>query len=117
MILLAEDSDGLAKIYSRLLLTNGFEVRSFSQGHAALDFLRENSAPELIIVDLVLPDMDGVFFAKKARAQGFSGPMIAISGELRLDDEEQRLFAGVFLKPLRLRELLDAVRAAIGAAA
>ncbi len=112
MIILVEDDDGLAKIYRSILEINGFETRWFTHGDQVLDCLRRET-PSLIVIDLVLPDMNGLQLLHKVREVGYTGPIIAISGELTLEPDEKALFTGTFGKPLSLKELLGAVRSAI----
>jgi two-component system OmpR family response regulator len=112
VILLAEDDDGLARIYQQILRTNGYETRWFTHGKQVLDFLKYEK-PDLVVLDLILPDMNGLCLSRQIRESGYEGPMIAISGEIKLEPDQRAMFAGTFLKPLSLKELLGAVRQAI----
>jgi twitching motility two-component system response regulator PilG len=57
-ILLVEDQESLLKLESILLTSRGFEVRGVSDGQAALAAIEED-IPDLMLLDIMLPDMDG----------------------------------------------------------
>ena len=57
-ILVVEDQESLLKLESILLTSRGFEVRGVSDGQAALAAL-EDEIPDLMLLDIMLPDMDG----------------------------------------------------------
>lgn len=59
-ILLAEDDEKLLRLYSDLLETDGFTVRRASNGAEAIALLREIAQPLLIVLDVVMPVMDGI---------------------------------------------------------
>lgn len=109
VILLVEDNDGTAKIYSNWLRTKGYDVRWLTHGSQALSFLHY-TVPDLVILDLSLPDgVDGITLLKDMRSQGYGGPAIAVSGEVMVDEDDRDMFEGVYTKPLRLKQLLEAV--------
>lgn len=114
MILVVEDNEGLGRIYARALQAAGFATRWVTTGRAGLDLLSDAiPRPEVVIVDLALPDTDGVTFAEAARRAGYDGPIVAMSGALDLMDREKIAaaeFAAEMRKPLRLAELTACVR-------
>lgn len=115
MILLVEDNDKLAQVYCQSLNLHGFKAECCFSGEDGLKFL-DNHEPELIIVDLALPDMDGVTFTVQARAAGYDGPVLAMSGAAVLMNEEQLApgrFVDTLQKPLRLADLLQSVAKAL----
>ncbi len=64
-ILLAEDDNDMRRFLVRALTKAGYEVASFDNGKSAYDRLREE-AFELLLTDIVMPEMDGIELARKA---------------------------------------------------
>ncbi len=88
VILLVEDSEGLAHIVRRLLTRAGFAVDVAASGEEALDYLKD-SQPSLLLLDYYLPDMEGSEVVTRLRAQGNRLPFIVMtgSGEERIVEE------------------------------
>src|SRR3989475_13325441 len=66
-LLFVDDEDSVCAFYSKYLTQCGYQVRTAKNGPAALA-LGEQQPPRLIIVDLTMPDMDGVELVRKLRA-------------------------------------------------
>ena len=114
-ILLVEDNPQTRKLFRVTLESQGCEVLEATDGHAALALACGDGAPDLIIQDLLLPDVDGIELAKRLRASpGCSEvPIIAVSGFAQRmfgDDAEQLGFADRLLKPVEPSQLLEVVR-------
>jgi DNA-binding response OmpR family regulator len=58
-LLVVDDEEDLARLYQEELTDDGYEVTLASSGRAALQFI-ENKRPDLIILDISMPDMDGI---------------------------------------------------------
>jgi DNA-binding response OmpR family regulator len=80
-ILLIEDEDFLRRIFKRRLVADGYDVFDVGSAEKALDWLKE-SAPDLIILDLYLPQMNGFEFLKhlKANPARENTPVLILSG-------------------------------------
>src|SRR3954452_10484202 len=111
MILLVEDDDAIAVRLARVLESQGFAVRRLARGGPAMDAA---SDAELVILDLGLPDMDGIDVCRRLRR---ARPELAIL-ILSARDHELDIVAGLdagaddyLVKPFRLSELLARVRA------
>jgi len=65
-ILLIEDDPFLAEIYTTKFAESGFEIESAQSGDQALSSIKENK-PDLILLDVVMPKMDGFEFIREAR--------------------------------------------------
>jgi DNA-binding response OmpR family regulator len=111
VILLIEDDDGIAAGLSRVLDSQGLRVRRLARGANALEAAVD---AELVILDLGLPDMDGIDVCRKLR---HARPELAIL-ILSARDQELDIVAGLdagaddyLVKPFRLSELLARVRA------
>lgn len=80
-ILLIEDEDFLRRIFKSRLVADGYDVTDVGSAEKGLDWLRE-SAPDLIILDLYLPQMNGFDFLKclKANPARANVPVLILSG-------------------------------------
>ncbi len=113
-ILIVDDNQDTLRLLSRLLIRRGHEVTTAGDGLAALQIAQEFQ-PEILLLDIGLPGLDGYSLARRLRADGFSGALlIAISGYAQESDREQARDAGFdhhFAKPVDF----DALCALIGA--
>ncbi len=112
-LLLVEDNLRLSNLVRRGLETEGFAVDcvgNMGDAEAALD-----TAPfDAIILDLGLPDGDGLFFLKELRASKNNVPVLVLTARDGVDDRVKGLNAGAddyFLKPFALEELIARLRA------
>jgi DNA-binding response OmpR family regulator len=112
-ILVVEDDEAIASGLERVLESQGFGVRRFDRGRPAISAASEDSVA-LVILDLGLPDMDGIDVCRKLRA---AHPDLGIL-ILTARDHELDVVAGLdagaddyLVKPFRLSELLARVRA------
>src|SRR2546421_817136 len=110
-ILVVEDDQEILGTLSGLLEEEGYDVQSVGDGRDALDRLRRGPVPELIILDLMMPGMDGWEFRTIQRAdpQLADIPVVAISADTSA--KAAAIDATRFLrKPFRFTELLEVVR-------
>ena len=110
-VLLAEDDPAIAEPLARALGREGYDVRVHGTGQGAID-----GAPgaDLIVLDLGLPDMDGLDVARSIRSAGLSTPVLVLTARAEEVDLVVGLDAGAddyVTKPFRLAELLARVRA------
>ena len=67
-IVLVEDDSAIADIYKTVFEKNGFKLEVFSLGKSAMDRLKNGDAnPDIILLDLILPDMNGIEILEKVR--------------------------------------------------
>ena len=78
-ILIAEDEEDVRSFFKDLLMDIGFEVSTAENGEQALLML-EKLAVDLLMVDLVMPKMDGVMLIKKVREINSDIPILVVSG-------------------------------------
>lgn len=110
-MLLVEDDPAIAEPLARALSREGYEVRAHVTGQGALDDLPNT---DLVILDLGLPDMDGLDVARRIRSQGIIVPILVLTARADEVDMVVGLDAGAddyVTKPFRLAELLARVRA------
>ncbi|RME04794.1 MAG: response regulator [Planctomycetota bacterium] len=91
-ILIVEDDDNLREMYRQLLLAEGYQCRLASNGKEALSHLESNPPPQGILLDLLMPQMDGFEFLEVMRrnSRWQSIPIIIITGK-ELSTEERTL--------------------------
>lgn len=110
-ILIVEDDSDLRDMMSQLLTLEGYEPASAANGREALEYLREGHAPELILLDLMMPIMDGWEFRREQERDPDLArvPVVVLSA---LDEQRAGdLRALAFLKkPLDFDRLLSLVR-------
>jgi DNA-binding response OmpR family regulator len=119
-VLVVEDDDAAAQLLREILQDDGFQVLSARTGNEAERLLR--SSPwelDLIVLDLVLPDIDGLVLLAQVRAR-FDTPVIVCTASLRKRDAVLSLRLGaddVIIKPFDLEELEARVAAVMRRAA
>lgn len=112
-ILLVEDNDRLSELVSTGLRSGGFAVDAFgclADAEAALQTVRY----EAVVLDLGLPDGDGLDLLKAVRARGNSLPVLVLTAREGIDDRVRGLNAGAddyLLKPFAMEELVARIRA------
>lgn len=111
-ILIAEDYDDNRELLRIVLSGAKYEVREARNGHECLELARE-SRPDLIMIDLSMPQLDGweVFHALKADIETANIPCVAVTAHADLHrDRALRLgFSAFVSKPFRTDELLRTV--------
>jgi twitching motility two-component system response regulator PilH len=117
VVLIVDDSPTEQHVMSRLLTSHGFEVMLASDGAEALG-LAEHSRPDVILMDIVMPGMNG-YQATRRLAQNpatASIPVVMITAKNQEIDRIWGLRQGAvryLMKPVDDRELLDAVEASL----
>ena len=111
-VLLAEDDPAISEPLARALRREGYEVDVRADGRAALEGANEN--PDLVVLDLGLPYVDGLEVCRRMRADGRTIPVLILTARADEVDLVVGLDAGAddyVTKPFRLAELLARVRA------
>ena len=112
-ILFVEDESDLRPALTALLGLKGYRVGWAGNGREALEYLRRGDRPDLILLDLVLPDMDGWAFRREQRHDPAlaSIPVVLVSADDDLARSAAALGARGYLeKPVGLDDLVRAVR-------
>jgi CheY-like chemotaxis protein len=119
-ILVADDDNGVRDLWTLVLTRAGYRVLTARNGREALELMRD-VVPDLIILDLHMPEMDGPTFLKALEDAPVLRrmPVLIVSGFL--EDESPRASLGLNIvgrlaKPLALADFLDAVQAALAPA-
>jgi two-component system response regulator MprA len=112
-ILVVDDDLAVCRSIDRALRLEGYEVATVSTGHEALDAVAQNS-PDALVLDLQLPDLDGLQVCRRIREAGNDTPILMLTARHGIDDRVQGLDAGAddyLVKPFALEELLARLRA------
>lgn len=112
-VLLVEDNTLLANAIVRALKSAGFSINHVDRGDQALSAIK-TSQPDIVVLDLGLPDTDGLEVLKSARKFGFSNPVLILTARDATSDKVQGLDAGAddyLAKPFEIDELLARLRA------
>ena len=111
-VLIVEDDESIADVLRRTLRQEGHEVRSSSDGARAL-LAAEEFVPDLVILDLGLPGLDGIEVARRLRSES-DVPILILTARADLDDRVEGLDSGAddyLVKPFERQELLARMRA------
>ena len=112
-ILLVEDDERISEPLVRVLISEGFSVTHVNGGRDALAAV-ERERPDLVLLDLTLPDIDGLDVCRKLRADIPDLPIVMLTARAEEMDVIVGLSAGAddyIAKPFRLAELIARVRA------
>lgn len=112
-VLLVEDNHLLASGISQALRAAGFIVNHVSRGNDALTAIK-TSQPDIVILDLGLPDMDGMAVLRSARQDRFLNPVLILTARDTTFDKVSGLDSGAddyLAKPFEIDELLARLRA------
>ncbi|CAN5149087.1 response regulator transcription factor [soil metagenome] len=117
-ILIIEDEAKIASFVKRGLEAEGFAVRTASDGVGGLEMVKSSDF-DLVILDLILPNLNGEEVIVRMRKGGFSGPVIVLTAKDAVSDRVANLNAGAddyVTKPFSFVELLARIRARLRAA-
>lgn len=112
-ILLVEDDESVAQVLQKLLSDEHYTVDVAGDGHAGWQLVSA-SHYDLVILDVVLPKLDGLAFCRQLREQSYSMPVLIVTALDSSDKKIDGLDAGAddyITKPFELKELLARVRA------
>ncbi|MFH1783607.1 MAG: response regulator [bacterium] len=111
-IMVVDDEKHIVKLISNRLIANDYEVTPAYNGEQALEKLLQEK-PDLIILDIMMPIMDGYSFIKEARARGILGdiPIIVLSGKEKMTNlMESEGISAFIVKPCTADDLLSKIK-------
>ena len=111
-ILLVEDDRSLSRAVSTILQKNNYSVDCVENGQTALDYL-EKDIYDAVIMDIMMPVMDGITALKNLRKRGSNIPVLMLTAKTEIDDKVEGLDNGAndyLTKPFDTRELLARIR-------
>ncbi|MDP9074408.1 MAG: response regulator transcription factor [Actinomycetota bacterium] len=112
-VLVVDDEPSIVDAVATALRYEGFEVRVAATGRSALNAAQESS-PDLIILDVMLPDLDGLEVTRRLRAEGIDVPILFLTARDSIDDKLKGLSIGgddYVTKPFSLAEVVARTRA------
>src|SRR5918994_411447 len=119
-ILVVEDNEKSMKLFRDILQATGYRTLEATTGGQAVELAAEHE-PDLVLMDIRLPDLDGVQALRRMRADERTAgiPVLALTAQAMQGDRERFLaagFDGYLSKPVDVRELIAIVRAHCGGA-
>ena len=113
-VLVVEDNEKNMKLFRDVLMATGYRTLEATTGWRAIKLAAEH-APDLVLMDIELPDIDGVEVLSRLRAdeRTASIPVLAVTAQAMHGDRERFLsagFDGYMSKPVNVVELVGAVR-------
>ncbi len=112
-ILVVDDDLAVCRSIDRALRLEGYDVDTVASGGEALQAVASTS-PDALVLDLQLPDLDGLAVCRRIREAGDDIPILMLTARHGIDDRVQGLDAGAddyLVKPFALEELLARLRA------
>ncbi|GGH73036.1 DNA-binding response regulator [Paenibacillus silvae] len=114
-ILIAEDEVHLAEAVSQILKKNNYSVDMVHDGRSGLDYA-QSGIYDLLLLDIMMPEMDGISVLKTLRSEGNHTPVILLTAKGELSDKVSGLDYGAddyIAKPFATEELLARIRASL----
>jgi two-component system cell cycle response regulator DivK len=113
-ILVVEDNPKNMKLFRDVLVATGYETLEATTGGEAVEVATEET-PDLVLMDIQMPDIDGVEALKRLRADGRTAaiPVVALTAQAMQGDRERFLaagFDGYVSKPVNVRDFIGTVR-------
>jgi two-component system cell cycle response regulator DivK len=113
-ILVVEDNEKNMKLFRDVLVATGFQTLEATTGGEAINMASEHT-PDLVLMDIQLPDLDGVQALHRLRANPRTAtiPIVALTAQAMRGDRERFLaagFDGYVSKPVNVRDLIETVR-------
>src|SRR5713226_4454665 len=112
-VLLAEDDRATRESLMRALVLDGYDVEAVADGAAALDAFTAET-PDVVVLDLMMPNVDGLTVCRRLRARSHHTPILIATARTEVSDRVSGLDAGAddyLPKPFALDELLARIRA------
>src|ERR671932_1570471 len=112
-VLLVDDDASIRRMLERTLAAEGYAVSAVADGGAALAQV-ERSVPDVIVLDVAMPGMDGLAVTRRLRAKGLPVPILLLTARDALHERVAGLDAGAddyLVKPFELAELTARIRA------
>jgi two-component system response regulator MprA len=114
-VLVVDDDPPLRRMLERTLGAEGFDVTAAPDGGAALVAI-ERSAPDVIVLDVAMPGLDGLAVCRRLRGKGLPTPILMLTARDAVPDRVAGLEAGAddyLVKPFAVQELIARIRALI----
>ncbi|HET7035188.1 MAG TPA: response regulator [Thermomicrobiaceae bacterium] len=108
-VLLVEDDPSLREVIGEILRLDGYEVMTAADGLEAIDILGRRR-PHIILLDMMMPRMDGIAFAAEVSRRGIQIPTIVLTADNHAQQKAEQIGAeGYVEKPFAIPTLLAMV--------
>ena len=114
-VVVVDDEASLSDLLGMALRYEGWDVKTAAEGRTAIQLIREFQ-PDVVVLDVMLPDIDGLAVLKRLRDDGQDTPILFLTAKDALDDRIAGLTAGgddYVTKPFSLEELVARLRGLI----
>ncbi|HSK25536.1 MAG TPA: response regulator transcription factor [Jiangellales bacterium] len=114
-LLLVDDEENLRSMLQAALRHSGFEVHPAATGREALEGVRSHR-PDLVVLDVMLPDLDGFEVCRRLRSTGDATPVVFLTARDGTEDKVRGLTTGgddYLVKPFSLEELVARIEAVL----
>src|SRR5919109_4904677 len=112
-VLLVDDDAPIRRMLERTLSAEGYAVPAVPDGGAALAAV-ERSVPDVVVLDVAMPGIDGLAVTRRLRAKGLAVPILLLTARDALEERVAGLDAGAddyLVKPFEVEELTARIRA------
>jgi two-component system, OmpR family, response regulator MprA len=112
-VLLVDDDAPIRRMLERTLTAEGYAITAVADGGAALAQV-ERSLPDVIVLDVAMPGLDGLAVTRRLRAKGLAVPILLLTARDALHERVEGLDAGAddyLVKPFEVEELTARIRA------
>jgi two-component system response regulator MprA len=113
-VLVVDDERAVRDSLRRALELEGYDVELAADGEEALERLNQNGEPDAVVLDILMPRMDGLEVCRRLRREGHSLPVLMLTARDEVENRVAGLDAGAddyVTKPFALEELLARLRA------
>jgi two-component system response regulator MprA len=113
-ILVVDDERAVRESLQRALELEGYEIELAADGREALEKLESDRQPDAVVLDVLMPGMDGLEVCRTIRRSGNHVPVLMLTARTQVEDRVEGLDAGAddyLTKPFALEELLARLRA------
>lgn len=112
-IVIVDDEPSIRELVSASLHFSGFDVKTASNGTEAIDVITQTN-PDIVVLDVMLPDIDGFTVTRRIRQQGVEAPVLFLTARDDTQDKVMGLTVGgddYVTKPFSLEEVVARIRA------
>ena len=113
-VLVVDDDPPLRRMLARTLTAEGYAVTTAADGGAALAQIASASPPDLVVLDVTMPGLDGLSVCRRLRAKGVAVPVLMLTARDAVADRVNGLDSGAddyLVKPFAVEELIARLRA------
>lgn len=109
-VMIVDDEPAILSMVATILIAEGYTISKFTDASYALDVLRvDPRRPDVVLIDLWLPELDGDLFCQRVASLGLDIPCVLMSAASDVDEHGAYLGLRVLRKPFDVDQLLDVV--------